>query len=89
MRASDYLTPGEIVAVSEAEATGVGGALLRAARAERKRIEGGLATDAKINCERVEDDLRFHLGMMKGLEFLTRLRECACRELGRRSEDEE
>jgi hypothetical protein len=74
VRASDYLTPGEIVAVAEAEATGVGGALLRAARAERKRIEGGIATDEKINCERVEDDLRFHLGMMRGLEFFARLR---------------
>ncbi len=89
MRASDYLTPAEIVAVVSCEATGVGGALMRAARAERKRIEEGLGTDAKIGCERIEDDVRYHLGMMRGLEFFKRLRECACRELGRSPDDGE
>jgi len=82
MRASDYLTAEERLNVAEAGATGAGAALLAAARRERRRIEAALGSDAKVGCERIEDDIRFQLGVARGLEFAGRVRECARRELG-------
>lgn len=89
MRASDYLTAEERLNVAEAGATGAGAALLAAARRERRRIEAALGSDAKVGCERIEDDIRFHLGMMRGLEFMERLRGCARRELNLADDDGE
>ena len=82
MKTSDYLNTEARLNVAGAENTGVGMAMLKACRGERERCVAGLMTDARLNTERIEDDIRFHLGMIRGLEFLDRLRECARRELG-------
>lgn len=89
MRASDYLSREELANVAGAEGTGAGAALLAACERECKRIEKSLATDAKINCEKIEDDVRYKLGAMSGLRFLERLRKCARAELGMHDDDGE
>ena len=89
MRASDYLTAEERRNVAESGSSGAAEPLQEAARRERRRIEDALGSDAKVGCERIEDDIRFHLGMMRGLEFLERLRECARRELNLADDDGE
>lgn len=82
MRAGDYLTSEEMHGAAEALSTGAGAALLAACRRERARVLSALAGEARIGTERIEDDIRFQLGVARGLEFAGRVRECARRELG-------
>jgi hypothetical protein len=89
MRADDYLTAEEKRQVAEAGLTGTGLAMLAACRRERARIADGLGGESRIGSERIEDDVRFHLGVMRGLEFLARLRGCARRELGMTPDDDD
>ncbi len=86
MRARDYLTTEELHSIAQGTETGAVGVMLAACRRERDRVLKAVLTDARINTERIEDDVRFYHGMMRGLEFLGELHSAARREAGIRED---
>ena len=86
MRARDYLTTEEMHSIAQGTETGAVGVMLAACRRERERVLKAVLTNARINTERVEDDVRFYHGVIRGLEFLGELQSAARSEMGIRED---
>jgi hypothetical protein len=73
IRVSDYVDTSRIELIAQCEKSELGYALLEAARRRSARIVAETRLKPRINCEVIEEDIRYKLGQADEADFLQAL----------------
>jgi len=73
IRVSDYVDTSRIELIAQCEKSELGYALLEASRKRTARIVAETRLKPKINCESIEEDIRYKLGQADEADFLQAL----------------